>query len=101
MQLDLHESTALEKQFLAFHRDNPHVYDKLVELAFLLKERGHRKIGIAMLFEQLRWLHAMQTADMSGFKLNNNYRAFYARMIMDYNPKLDGFFEIRAQAGGL
>lgn len=97
MQLDLHEPSVLEKQFLAFHRENPHVYDKLVELAFLLKDKKHKKIGIAMLFEQLRWLHAMQTSDMGGFKLNNNYRAFYARMIMGRNPALDGFFEIREQ----
>lgn len=97
MQLDLHEPSVLEKQFIAFHRGNPHVYDKLVELAFTLKRIGHRKIGIAMLFEQMRWLHAMETTDMSGFKLNNNYRAFYARMIMNRNPALDNFFEIRAQ----
>jgi len=97
MQLDLREPSVLEKQFIAFHRENPHVYDKLVELAFMLKERRHKKIGIAMLFEQLRWLHALETSDMSGFKLNNNYRAFYARMIMGRNPALEGFFEIRAQ----
>lgn len=97
MQLDLHEPSVLEKQFIAFHRENPHVYDKLVELAFMLKERQHKKIGIAMLFEQLRWLHALETSDMSGFKMNNNYAAFYARMIMGRNPALEGFFEIRVQ----
>jgi len=98
MQLELHEHSVLEKQFLAFHSENLQVYDKLVELAFILKDRGHRKIGIAMLFEQLRWLYAMETTDMGGFKLNNNYRAFYARMLMERNPALNGFFEIREQA---
>jgi hypothetical protein len=98
MQLELHEHSVLEKQFLAFHSENLQVYDKLVELAFILKDRGHRKIGIAMLFEQLRWLYAMKTTDMGGFKLNNNYRAFYARMLMERNPALSGFFEIREQA---
>lgn len=98
MQLELHEHSVLEKQFLTFHRENLQVYDKLVELAFILKDRGHRKIGIAMLFEQLRWLYAMETTDMGGFKLNNNYRAFYARMLMERNPALNGFFEIREQA---
>ena len=97
MQLELHEHSVLEKQFLTFHRENLQVYDKLVELAFILKNRGHRKIGIAMLFEQLRWLYAMETTDMGGFKLNNNYRAFYARMLMERNPALNGFFEIREQ----
>ena len=98
MQLELHEHSVLEKQFLTFHRENLQVYDKLVELAFILKNRGHRKIGIAMLFEQLRWLYAMETTDISGFKLNNNHAAFYARMIMERNPALEGFFKVREQA---
>jgi hypothetical protein len=98
MQLELHEHSILEKQFLTFHRENLQVYDKLVELAFILKNRGHRKIGIAMLFEQLRWLHALETTDISGFKLNNNHAAFYSRMIMDRNTALDGFFKVREQA---
>lgn len=84
----------LEEKFQEFHAKNPHVYDNLVRLAEDLKARGHRKIGIQMLFEVIRWQSMLKTTDKD-FKLNNNYAAYYARLIMDRNVHLDGFFEIR------
>jgi hypothetical protein len=75
------------------------VYAKLVKLALDLKHRGHRKLGIKMLYEVVRWQHYMETTDRaSDFKLNNNYTAQYARMIMARNPALDGIFETREDA---
>lgn len=89
------DQTELERRFVEFHRANPKVCEELTRLARLLKARGHNRIGMKMLFEQLRWLHALKTTDLSGFKLNNNYTAYYARLIMDKNPDLQGFFETR------
>lgn len=86
----------LDQQFAAFHRENPDVYNRLRELAIDLRSRGHAKGSIAMLFEVLRWEHALATTDPD-FKLNNNYRAFYARLLMDHEPRLRGFFETRVQ----
>jgi hypothetical protein len=84
-----------EGRFNRFHKNNPDVYNKLLELSLELRAVGHRRIGIKMLFEQLRWLHALRTTDMSGFKLNNNYAPFYARLLME-RPELKNFFETRA-----
>jgi hypothetical protein len=89
------DQTDLERRFVEFHGKNPEVYVQLVRLARILKARGHKRIGIAMLFEQLRWQYALKTTDLSGFKLNNNYRAYYARLIMEKNLDLVGFFETR------
>lgn len=89
---------SLEQQFQAFHADNPHVYRSLRRLALDLRARGVRKYGIAGLFEVLRWQHAMTTTDPSSdFKLNNNFRSFYSRILMDNEPSLAGFFETREQ----
>lgn len=89
--------TRLEREFEDFHRENPEVYRRLVQMSRDLVSRGHRKIGIGMLFEVLRWQHYMSTTDPhSDFKLNNNYRAYYARFIMDECPDLDGVFDVRA-----
>ena len=30
------------------------------------------------------------------FKLNNNHRAFYARLLMAQEAELEGFFEVRS-----
>lgn len=83
-------------EWCEFHLDNPHVYDKLVSLAREARRKGHKKIGIKMLFEVVRWEHMMKTSDAhSSFKLNNNYHSYYARLIMSENPDLAGIFETR------
>lgn len=86
--------TRLEAEFQAFHAANPHVYDKLVKMTRQAQARGHRQIGISMLFEVLRWESLITTTD-TDYKLNNNYRSRYARLIMKLNPDLDGIFELR------
>lgn len=84
----------IQQRFEAFHQANPHVYEQLVELALGLKRRGHRRYSIAGLFEVLRYNHALRTHG-DDFKLNNNYRALYSRLIMRKEPRLHGFFETR------
>ena len=83
------------RRFIMFYRNNPLVYIALIAEARALKRVGHTVYGIAGLFEVLRWKHAMTTADVSGFKLSNDYRAYYARLIMVCEPDLDGFFNVR------
>lgn len=87
----------LDQQFDAFHAANPHVYSNLRRLALDAARRG-RKMGIKALYEVLRWQYSMNTTDdVSEFKLNNNYTSFYARLLMDQEPELAGYFETRTQ----
>jgi hypothetical protein len=87
----------LDQQFETFHAENPHVYEHLRTLALNAKRKG-LTVGIAMLFEVLRWQYLMTTTDVaSEFKLNNNYRAFYARLLMEREPELQDYFETRTQ----
>jgi hypothetical protein len=59
-----------------------------------MRRRGREKWGIAGIFEVLRWNRAMQT-DAPDYKLCNTHRAFYARMLMEQEPELRGFFDLR------
>jgi hypothetical protein len=87
---------SIQAAFESFDRLNPQVRLNLVVLARDLLSRGHRKIGIGMLFEVLRWQYAMHTADpASDFKLNNNYRSRYVRRLETLYPDLVGVFEKR------
>jgi len=85
----------LDAQFEEFHKNNPEVYEELVRLARQMKARGHKQIGIKMLWEVLRWERAMKTTDQTEWKLNNNYTSRYARLIMEQEPDLEGFFKTR------
>ena len=85
----------LEERFLVFHRANPHVYESLKQLALDLVNRGHETIGIGMIYEVCRWQQYLRTSDPQGFKLNNDFRAPFARMLMRCEPRLANVFEIR------
>lgn len=87
-------AAASEEAFKAFHAENPHVYRALVELARAAKEKGAQEVGIGMLWEVLRWRLFFETSD-AHFKLNNNHRSRYARLIMAQEQDLAGIFETR------
>lgn len=86
--------------FERYHADNPEVYAKLVEFATAAVDAGAAHIGIGMLYERLRWYTAVE-ARQDTFKINNNYRAFYARKMMAEYPRLAGIFETRASKADL
>lgn len=90
---DLNETTA-EKKWREFHEANPHVYKKIVQMTRDLKAQGHKKIGMQMIFEVLRWRTMMRTTD-NDYKLNNNYCSRYARLIMAQEPDLENIYETR------
>ena len=99
--LDLREQhrSKLDREFSEFHRANPHVYRRLVDMARQAVRAGRRKIGIGMLFEVLRWEHAISTVG-DEFRLNNNHRSRYARMLMRLEQDLAGLFDVRELADG-
>ena len=83
----------IQQKFELFHKNNPEVYTMLVSLALQAKAAGRNKIGIGMLFEVLRWNYIIRTSE--DFKLNNNYRSRYVRLIAQNEPSLGGMFEMR------
>ncbi len=69
--------------------------DRFIKIAWGFHLRG-RKIGAKAIWERLRWNHEVRKQEGDDFALNNNYTAHMARMAMDREPALRGFFEIRA-----
>lgn len=85
---------SISERFQAFHSENPHVYWALRQLALDMYGRGVRRYSMKGLFEILRWQYALRTKGEE-FKLNNNYTALYARLLMQQEPELKDFFEVR------
>lgn len=88
------QEATLQENFERFHTANPYVYEEIVKLVRRAQRAGATRVGIGMVFEVLRWRHTLRTGG-DDFKLNNNYRSRYARMIMAKEIDLDGMFEIR------
>lgn len=86
----------IQEAFEAFHAANPWVYDALCRLTRRGLAGGRRRLGIGMLFEVLRWNVLLATDDpASDFKLNNNYRSRYVRLMLTEHEEWSGVFELR------
>ena len=78
--------------FKKFHMNNPMVFSKIVEYADRARQtRTHYSIEIIINVVRF-WTDLNGTGDP--FKINNNYKPYYARMYMQYR-NCKGFFEIR------
>lgn len=105
-QLDLfpivapsYRGLTIAEAFAVFHGANPHVFRNLHKLALAWHAKHPaEKVGIKHLYEVLRWEYETRTDRPSNeAKLNNNFTAYYARLLMAKEPNLRGVFEIRAQ----
>jgi cytochrome b len=84
-----------QARFEAFHRANPKVYRELLRLARRAKARGHKRIGVRMLWEVMRWnLTIAVDRSADDFRLNDHYHSRFARMLAR-EPDLVGCFELR------
>lgn len=91
-------NASVRERFLRFHDENPHVYKALVGLARYAKKTGMEKAGMTLLYGGLRWQHATKIKvrrELGAPKLNNNYMAFYSRLIMQNESDLKDFFDTR------
>lgn len=87
---------SIPARFERFNKANPQVYHSLVSLARQVMSRNRsRKIGIAMLYEVLRWEYYIITDAKEEYSLPNEFRACYARKIMDQEADLAGCFNTR------
>lgn len=86
---------SIEARFAAFHDANPWVYKALRRLALDMVSKGHRRVGIKMLVEVVRWQYARATLSDDGLKINNDFTSRYARLLADREPELAEAFETR------
>lgn len=93
------QSRSIAERFATFHAEHPEVYRALVAMARKLVLREYDHLGIAMLWETLRYETMLGATPGAGepYRLNNSYRALYARLIMETEPDLAGIFETRTR----
>ena len=90
--------TLLEGKFLDFNQEHPEIYRTMVAKAILWRRRRGpgSVLGVKMLIETTRWsLGINSIVDVP--KIDNNFSAFYARLMMDNEPELVGAFNLRRQ----
>jgi hypothetical protein len=86
------------KLFLAYHHDNPQVFTALCKLARQALALGKTRGSIQLFWEQLRWEEYLRIdTDAPDWKLNNNWRAYYADYLVWRGILPAGFFETRGR----
>jgi hypothetical protein len=88
------KEATIQERFEAFHTQNPQVYQALRQISLQMRGRGVQHFGMKALFELLRFDFAMQTRG-EDYKLCNSYTSRYARLLMEQEPELQGFFSTR------
>ena len=80
-------------KFEKYHKENPEVFIGFTRLAIKMKQTGRSKYSHVSIIEALRW-----TSDLKGgkpFKINNDYKALYARLMIHHWPHFKDFFSLR------
>lgn len=85
------------ERFIEFHNVNPHVYQALVRRALdWNRAKGDVKhIGLGLIWELARADLSMEIKGSAEYRLNDAYRSYYARLMMNREPELEGKFRLR------
>ena len=87
---------ALFEKFMA---ENPHVYGELVSRTRTAKERSPVPIGMRCIWEAVRYDWSVNIRhDQDAPRLNDWLAPFFARLIMEREPDLAGYFETRGDS---
>lgn len=78
---------------MKFHWDYPQIWELFEQFTFASINRGMEHYSSNAIFERIRWHIDIDTK--SEVKLNNNFRAYYARLFHVRHPEHDGFFRNR------
>jgi hypothetical protein len=91
-------SPKIVRAFWAYHEANPHIFPLIVRFARQVREAGRSRYSVVAIFERIRWHLTVETKG-DDFKLNNNYRSCYSRLLALEHPEFEGFFETRQTPG--
>lgn len=89
----------IKEKFIEYHRQNPHIFDLFLKYARELVKANRKHYGVVAISERIRWHLNVETVG-DEFKINNNYRSCYARLLVaKYPQEFQTMFEIRRTPG--
>jgi hypothetical protein len=96
-----HYPAEFPAKFVLFHDAYPHIYDGIVERARELKRLGFTNVGVRYCFEHQRYSRDPRSPIDDGFAyaLDNNFAAWYGRLIAAQERDLADFFRMRRTRG--
>ena len=83
-----------QDQFTKYDQEHPEVYRYLLTLCRNVRERGFTRYAISPLVELVRWHFRIERGE-NEFKIQNDFKPWYARKIAQENPEFSDFFTFR------
>lgn len=77
--------------WLDFHRRNPAVFRRFLQLAIEARE-NRKRFGARTIWEYMRWTMAFETDTDDEASLNDHHCPYFARLAMLRHPELRGLF---------
>jgi hypothetical protein len=84
---------ALLARFKEFHLANPSVYETFRAKAEMMLSTGRPKYSAWVIVQVIRWESDLRTKG-DVFKVNNDFIALYARLLIWKDPRFEAFFEL-------
>jgi len=85
----------IEENAKAFLKENPRAFGLFCQFTFEAIDKGFETYSAYAICERMRWEMTFFSDTPTEFKLNNNYRPYFARWFMQTYPQFDGFFRLR------
>jgi len=86
----------ITRQARLFDTNHPDFWQTFKRLAFRMINAGHKHYSVNGVFEAVRWETAInQGPDAEHFKINNNFRPYFARKFAVFFPLYADFFRTR------
>lgn len=82
-----------EANFNQYDAENPGIYEAFKKFTFKAIDRHYKNYSAEFIFNVIRW-ETNSKAD-GDYKINNNFKPFYARKFMNDFPDYDGLFRTR------
>lgn len=82
--------------FVEFHLAHPEFWAAFDKFACQVRDAGFSRYGGNAILERCRW-HLTIEERSDGFKVNQNFIAFYTRLWLLAHPESPDFFELRVQ----
>lgn len=81
-------------EFWIFHTANPELYELFKRFSTEAMRAGLTKFSARAVFHRIRWFTRIETTD-EGFKINDRWSPYYARLLMTDDITFEDFFELR------
>ena len=87
-----------ELDFWEYHQDNPDIYHLFNRYAQSAIDLGHTRLSPWLIVNRIRWEQHVVVKTKNGFKISNDFIAYYSRLWM-LDKRFPGFFSTKTLIG--